>query len=106
MSHAALDDLSSAQVRLERALGTENTSKIDEACEQFRVAVFAVRASGGWHGRPELARQAADLLGRVETTQQRVKNLTRETRERLATIDALRRPPALRLYDRAGQSPA
>ena len=49
---------------------------LDAACEQFRTAIFRVRASGEWRAQPHLARHAADMLGRVEIARQRVRKMT------------------------------
>lgn len=102
MSKDALDALASAQSALDLALDSDDTRIIDKACERFRSAIFAVRAAGAWRASPELARSAADVLGRVELAQQRVKNLTRDTRERLAALEASRGALGLRTYDRKG----
>jgi hypothetical protein len=86
----ALDGLAQAKAALELALDGTDTRLIDARCDQFRSAIFAVRAVGAWRQNPELARMAADMLGRVEVAQQRVKNLTRDTRERLAILESAR----------------
>jgi len=101
-----LDGFSTAQRNLERALDSEDIARIEAACDTFRGAVFAARATGGWPDRPECAADAAQLLGRVEIMHQRVKNLTRETRERLAGIDAVRGRLSHSLYDRTGRDTA
>jgi hypothetical protein len=102
VTQAALDALTGAQAALDLALDSSDPGAIDSACERFRAAIFDVRAIGAWRAHPELARSAADMLGRVELAQQRVKNLTRETRERLAAIEAARGNIGLRLYNRDG----
>jgi hypothetical protein len=102
VTQAALDALTGAQAALDLALDGSDAGAIDSACERFRAAIFDVRAIGAWRAHPELARSAADMLGRVELAQQRVKNLTRETRERLAAIEAARGNIGLRLYNRGG----
>ena len=104
MSQASLDALAQAQTALDLALDGTDVRLIELSCERFRSAVFDVRAAGAWRDRPELARAAADLLGRVELAQQRVKNLTRDTRERLAALEAARGSIGLRLYDRRGSA--
>lgn len=102
MSEAALDALAQAQTALDLALDGSDTRLIEQSCELFRAAIFDVRAVGAWRAQPELARKAADMLGRVELAQQRVKNLTRDTRERIAALDAARGELGLRIYDRRG----
>ncbi len=102
MSTAALDALTRAHVVLELALDGHDTCAIEHACERFRAAIFDVRAVGAWRANPELARAAADMLGRVELAQQHVKNLTRDTRERLAALEASRGMTGARLYDSSG----
>jgi hypothetical protein len=104
MTFAAIDALRRAQAALDIALEGNDTGAIDIACERFRAAIYDVRAVGAWQGQPELARSAADVLGRVEIAQQRVKILTRETRERLAALDSSRSAIGVRLYDRRGSS--
>ncbi len=104
MSKAVLERFTGAQAALDLALDGTDTRAIEAACEQFRAAIFEVRAAGAWHMQPELARTAADMLGRVELAQQRVKNLTRDTRERLAALEAARGRVGLRLYDRRGSA--
>jgi hypothetical protein len=104
MSQTALDALSQAQTALDLALDGTDTRLIEQSCERFRAAIFNVRAIGAWRERPELARTAADLLGRVELAQQRVKNLTRDTRERIAALEAARGQIGIRLYDRRGSA--
>ena len=102
MTLAALDALTGAQAALDLALDGCDTRAIDAACDRFRSAIFDVRAVGAWRAHPELARSAADMLGRVEMAQQRVKNLTRDTRERIAALEASRGTLGARLYDRRG----
>jgi hypothetical protein len=102
VSQVALDALTRAQAALDLAIDGHDTRAIDAACEQFRSAIFDVRAVGAWRAHPELARSAADMLGRVEIAQQRVKNLTRDARERLAALEASRGNAGLRLYNRSG----
>ena len=102
MSEAAVSALLGAHAALDLALDGNDPAAIEAAAEAYRAAVFDVRAAGAWRARPELAKMAAELLGRVETTQQRVKNLTRDTRERIAAIDAARAAQAPRLYTRSG----
>ena len=104
MSEAALNAFAGALAALDLALDGTDTRAIDAACERFRAAIFDVRATGAWRTRPELARCAADMLGRVELAQQRVKNLTRDTRERLAALEAARGRVGLHLYDRRGSA--
>jgi hypothetical protein len=104
MSQSALEALAQAQAALDLALDSTDTRLIELSCERFRSAIFDVRAVGAWRDRPELARSAAEILGRVELAQQRVKNLTRDTRERLAALEAARGQMALRLYDRRGSA--
>jgi hypothetical protein len=104
VSHAALEALAQAQSALDLALDGTDTRLIELSCERFRSAIFDVRAVGAWRDNPELARTAADMLGRVELAQQRVKNLTRDTRERLAALEAARGSVGLRLYDRRGSA--
>ncbi len=104
MSQAELDAFTGAQVALDLALDGTDTRAIEAACERFRAAIFDVRAVGAWRTQPELARTAADMLGRVELAQQRVKNLTRDTRERLAALEAARGRVGLRLYNRSGSA--
>jgi hypothetical protein len=104
MSQSALEALAQAQTALDLALDSTDTRLIELSCERFRSAIFDVRAVGAWRDRPELARSAAEILGRVELAQQRVKNLTRDTRERLAALEAARGQMALRLYDRRGSA--
>ena len=105
MSQASLDELAGAQAQLDLALDGHDIRAIEAACVRFRSAIFGVRAIGAWRDRPELARQAADMLGRVELAQQRVKNLTRETRERLAALDAVRGPVSVHRYERSASPP-
>jgi hypothetical protein len=100
----ALDGFAVAMAALDRALEGHDPDAIVRANEAFLTAIFELRTVGVWRAQPALARQAADMLGRVELAQQRVKNLTRETRERLAMLDAVRAAPALSLYDRGGQT--
>jgi hypothetical protein len=104
MSDIALDKLLAAHVALDLALDGHDPQAIAAACERFRSAIFDVRAVGAWRERPELARKAADILGRVELSQQRVKNLTRDGRERMAGLDAARSRVGQSLYNRTGQS--
>lgn len=104
MSQMALDALAGAQAALDLALDGTDTFAIDKACERFRTAIFDVRAVGAWRAEPALARSAAEMLARVELAQQRVKNLTRDTRERLAALEASRGPMRMRLYDRHGSA--
>ncbi len=104
MSASALEALAQAQAALDLTLDGHDTGAIERACETFRAAIFHVRAVGAWRSHPELARTAADMLGRVELAQQRVKNLTRDTRERLAALEAARGAAGLRLYDRSGSA--
>lgn len=105
MSQAALDALAGAQTALNLALDGADTRAIEAACERYRAAIFDVRAVGAWRTQPELARTAADLLGRVELAQQRVKNLTRDMRERLAALEAARGGgTGVRLYNRTGST--
>ena len=103
MSDIALDKLLAAHVALDLALDGHDTQAIVTACECFRSAIFDVRAVGAWRERPELARKSADILGRVELSQQRVKNLTREGRERMAGLDTARARLGVSLYNRGGQ---
>jgi hypothetical protein len=103
MSDIALDKLLAAHVALDLALDGHDAQAIAAACERFRAAIFDVRAVGAWRERPELARKAADILGRVELSQQRVKNLTREGRERMAGLEAARSSLGVSLYNRSGQ---
>ncbi len=105
MSAAALEALAGAQSALDLALDGTDPHAIETACESYRSAIFDVRAVGAWRARPDLARHAADMLGRVEIAQQRVKNLTREGRERIAAIESARGTLTARLYGRHG-SPA
>jgi hypothetical protein len=100
----ALTAFLQAHVRLDLALDGDDTHMIDKACNDFRAAIFEVRASGAWAERPDLVRSAAAILGRVEITQQRVKNLTRDVRERLAAVDAVRGSPTLSLYAKPHQT--
>ena len=102
MSQAALDAFAGAQAALDLALDGTDTRAIETACDQFRRAIFDVRAVGAWRTHPELARTAADVLGRVELAQQRVKNLTRDARERLAALESVRSPSGLYLYNQRG----
>lgn len=102
MSQTALDALAQAQSALDLALDSSDTHLIELSCERFRRAIFDVRAVGAWRENPALARSAADILGRVELAQQRVKNLTRDTRERLAALEAARGTIGLHLYDNRG----
>lgn len=102
MSQSALNALAQAQTALDLALDGMDTRQIEHSCERFRAAIFDVRAVGAWRAQPELARDAADMLGRVELAQQRVKNLTRDTRERIAALEAARGELGLRIYDRRG----
>ena len=102
MSQTALDALAQAQSALDLALDSSDTRLIELSCERFRRAIFDVRAVGAWRENPALARSAADILGRVELAQQHVKNLTRDTRERLAALEAARGQMALHLYDKRG----
>lgn len=104
MSQTALDSLAQAQTALDLALDGNDTRLIELACERFRSTIFDVRAVGAWRENPQLARSAADILGRVELAQQRVKNLTRDTRERIAALEAARGQTGLRLYDRRGSA--
>ena len=104
MSQTALDALAQAQTALDLALDGTDTRLIELSCERFRSAIFDVRAVGAWRAQPELARSAADMLGRVEIAQQRVKNLTRDTRERIAALEAARGTLGVRLYDRSGSA--
>lgn len=104
MTHAALDRFAATLGALELTLDGHDALAIERANERFLAAIFDVRAIGAWRDRPDLARQAAELLGRVEIAQQRVKKLTRETRERLAALEAVRSSPALSLYARGGQT--
>ena len=104
MSRTALDALAQAQTVLDLALDRTDTRLIEQSCERFRAAIFDVRAVGAWRAQPELARSAADMLGRVELAQQRVKNLTRDTRERIAALDAARSEIGLHVYDRRGSA--
>lgn len=104
MTLLAIEALRGAQAALDLALDGNDTRAIDSACERFRAAIFGVRAVGAWRELPELARSAADMLGRVEMAQQRVKNLTRDTRERIAALEAARGTMGLRLYDKRGSS--
>lgn len=99
----ALDSFKAALSALDLALDGHDPDAIVRANETFLAAIFQLRVVGAWRAQPGLARQAADMLGRVELAQQRVKNLTRETRERLAVLDAVR-APTLSLYDRGGQT--
>jgi hypothetical protein len=100
----ALDGFAAAMTALDLALDGHDPDVIVRANETFLTAIFELRAVGAWRAQPALARQAADMLGRVELAQQRVKNLTRETRERLSALDAARAAPALSLYGRTGQA--
>ena len=102
MSEDALDAFTGAQTALDLALDGTDTRAIETACERFRAAIFDVRATGAWRTQPELARTAADMLGRVELAQQRVKNLTRDTRERIAALEAARGRIGLHLYNSSG----
>ncbi len=104
MSEVALDAFTGAQAALDLALDGTDIRAIDAACERFRTAIFDVRAAGAWRTQPQLARTAADMLGRVELAQQRVKNLTRDTRERLAALEAARGRVGLHLYNRSGSA--
>jgi hypothetical protein len=104
VSQAAVDAFAGAQAALDLALDGTDTRAIEAACERFRAAIFEVRAVGAWRADPQLARKAADMLGRVELAQQRVKNLTRDTRERIAALEASRGTLGLRLYDRSGSA--
>lgn len=104
MSRNALDVMAQAHTALDLALDGMDTRQIDEACERYRAAIFDVRSVGAWRTQPELARQAADMLGRVEQVQQRVKNLTRETRERIAALEAARGQLGVHVYDRRGSA--
>lgn len=104
MSQAALDALAQAQTALDLALDGTDTRLIELSCERFRSAIFDVRAVGAWRAQPELARSAADMLGRVEIAQQRVKNLTRDTRERIAALEASRGTLGVRLYNSRGSA--
>jgi hypothetical protein len=104
VSQTALDAFRGAQSALDLALDGTDTRAIEVACERFRAAIFDVRAVGAWRTDPGLARRAADMLGRVELAQQRVKNLTRDTRERIAALEAARGTMGLRLYDRSGSA--
>jgi hypothetical protein len=104
VSQAALEALAQAQTALDLALDGTDTRLVELSCERFRSAIFDVRAVGAWRENPELARTAADILGRVELAQQRVKNLTRDTRERIAAIEASRGNLGARLYDRRGSA--
>jgi hypothetical protein len=100
----ALDGFAAAMAALDCALNGHDPDAIARANEAFLAAIFELRAVGAWRAQPALARQAADMLGRVELAQQRVKNLTRETRERLSALDAARAAPVLSLYGRTGQA--
>lgn len=100
VSQTALEGLAQAKSALELALDGADTRLIDSHCERFRSAIYAVRAAGAWRQNPDLARMAADMLGRVEVAQQRVKNLTRDTRERLAALEMARTRTGLTLYER------
>jgi hypothetical protein len=102
MTEAALEAFGQAQAALDLALDGHDPRAIERACESFRAAIFDVRAVGAWRAQPDLARRAADMLGRVELAQQRVKNLTRETRERLAALESARGATGLRLYTNRG----
>lgn len=104
MSEAALDTLAGAYAALDLALEGNNVAHIEASCERFRAAIFGVRASGAWQSNPALAKSAAALLGRVESTQQHVKRLTLDTRERLSALDAARAIPRLNLYGRSGNT--
>ncbi len=104
MSKIALDAMAQAHTALDLALDGMDSRQIERACERFRAAIFDVRAVGAWRTQPELAREAADMLGRVELAQQRVKNLTRETRERIATLESVRGQIGLHVYDRCGSA--
>jgi hypothetical protein len=104
VSTSALEAFTGAQAALDLALDGTDTSAIEAACERFRTAIFEVRAVGAWRAQPELARTAADMLGRVELAQQRVKNLTRDTRERFAALEAARGRAGLHLYNRRGSA--
>jgi len=104
MSSAAVDRLLGAHAALDLALDGNDAFAIEAAAECYRMAIFDVRAVGVWRAQPDLARKAADLMGRVETAQQRVKNLTRETRERRSVIDAVRPNVASTLYNKSGHT--
>lgn len=95
--------MTAAHAALDRALRGDDIAAISEASERFRAAVFDVRAVGAWRDRRDLARSAADMLGRVELTAQRVKNLTRETHERLAALESVRTGGIAARYDRHGR---
>jgi hypothetical protein len=101
---SALDSFAAAMSALDRALDGHDPDAIMRANEIFLAAIFEVRAVGAWRAQPALAREAADMLGRVELAQQRVKNLTRDTRERLLALDAARAAPALSLYGPGGEA--
>jgi hypothetical protein len=102
VSQAALEAFAGAQAALDLALDGTDSRAIEVACERFRRAIFDVRAVGAWRAQSDLARTAADMLARVELAQQRVKNLTRDTRERLAALESARGRVGLHLYDRRG----
>jgi hypothetical protein len=104
VTEAALQAFAAAQAALDLALDGTDSRAIETACEKFRRAIFDVRAVGAWHAQRDLAQTAADMLGRVELAQQRVKNLTRDTRERLAALEAARGRIGLHLYDRRGSA--
>ncbi len=104
MSQSALDALARVQSELNTALGGHDPRAINAACDQFRTALFEVRAVGAWRAHPELAQSAASILARVELAQQHVKNLTREMRERMAVLETSRETLGVRLYGRKGAS--
>ena len=91
MKSAAIDAFLRAQGALDLALDGNDLRAIEMACDHYRSAIFAVRASGAWSDHPKFARTAVDLLGRVELAQQRVKNLTRQPR--IGVVAAAPIPP-------------
>jgi hypothetical protein len=78
MSEAALDAFAGAQAALDLALDGTDPRAIDTACDQFRRAIFDVRAVGAWRTHPELAR------------------------ERLAALESVRSASGLYLYNQRG----
>ena len=73
---AAVSALLSAHAALNLALDGIDAVVIRAAAERYRAAIFDVRAAGIWRTRPDIAKMAADLLGRVESRWQGVNNLT------------------------------
>ena len=104
MSVDALDSLIAAQETLLRALDGDEAQAIDDALGDFRNALEAIRAIGGWRDTPGVVARITQALQLAEAARARINYLADRTRRRLDRLASLGvQTPGRLAYGRDGR---